>query len=47
MTLVFASKLGLSIKKTNVNIKKINSLAMKIYDMATTKFLIYNKLGKV
>lgn len=46
MTLVFIAKLGFFIWSTNINVQKIYNLALKIYVIVTTKFLILDKKSK-
>lgn len=44
MTLVYTVNLGLILRFTNVSAQKIDSLALKTYRMAITRFLIQDKL---
>lgn len=43
----FALKFDLPIQKTNIDTQNIDDLALQIYKMTTTRFLVYNKLDRV
>lgn len=47
MTLTYVAWLSLEVRFTNVDALKIDSLALKIYRMVTTGFLVQNKLDRV
>lgn len=44
MTLVYAAQLGLTPRFTNVGTQKIDSLALKTYEMIIARFLVKIKL---
>ena len=46
MTPTFAAKLGVSICLTGIDTQKIDDSALKTYNIAITRFLIQDKLGK-
>ena len=47
MTPIYIVKWKFIIQKTNVGIKKINSLALVTYEIVLVDFLVQNKLKKV
>ena len=47
MTLVYAAKLGLTPRPTNIGTQKVNSLALETYGMITVDFSVEDKLGRI
>ncbi len=47
ITSTYVTKFGLVTQKTDISIQKIDSLALIIYIMILSSFLVYNKLKKV
>lgn len=47
MTPSYATKLGLTIQKTDIGIQKIDSLLLETYGMVIVGFLVENRLEKV
>lgn len=47
MTLIYTTKLDLTIQKTNIGAQKIHGLLLEIYGMASVRFLLQNSLGRV
>ena len=44
---IYAAKLNLSLKTTNIGIKKINGLVLKIYGITIARFSMIDKFGQI
>lgn len=44
---VYVAKLSLTLRNTNVNTQKIDSLSLKTYGMAIAGFLVIDKFGQI
>lgn len=47
MTPTYVAWLGLEVRFTNVDIQKIDGLALKTYKKVIAGLLVYNKLGRI
>lgn len=47
MILAYAVKLGLTIRKTSVRVKKINSTVLETYGIVSAKFIFWDRLSRL